>query len=86
MKITFEVDGRIKFIYDDTVAEVAIESLGPLTIKRASHVEPCPSNNSLWQADMSPVDGPLLGPFPTRAMALEVERAWLSLHGVPRPK
>lgn len=85
MKITFEVDGRIKFIYDDTAAEVAQE-VGSLTIKRASHVEPCPSDNRLWQADMSPVGGPLLGPFRTREAALESERHWLDDHSIPVPR
>ncbi len=84
MKITFEVDGRVKFIYDDTLAEVAQE-VGELSVQRASHVEPCPSNHRLWQADMSPVNGPLLGPFNSRSEALLAETVWLNNHGIPRP-
>lgn len=83
MKITFEVDGRVKFIYDDTVADVAKE-VGPLTIKRASHVEP--DERGDWWADMEPVGGPQLGPFATREKALSAERLWLLWHGVPRPR
>lgn len=82
MKITFEVDGRVKFIYDDAVAEVASE-VGPLNIKRASHVEPTASG--LWWADMSPVGGPQLGPFKMRAAALCAEREWLVDNNLPRP-
>jgi hypothetical protein len=83
MKITFEVDGRVKFIYDDTAAEVAKE-VGPLTIKRASHVEP--DENGFWWADMEPVSGPQLGPFTLREQALAAERTWLLYNNIPRPK
>lgn len=30
-----------------------------------------------WAADMSPVNGPALGPFRLRAEALDAERGWL---------
>jgi len=83
MKITFEVDGRIKFIYDDTAAEVAQE-VGTLTIKRASHVEP--GGDGWWYADMAPVGGPRLGPFAKRATALTVEHEWLAMKGIPIPR
>lgn len=82
MKVTFEVDGRIKFIYDDSVAEV-VKEVGQLTIKRASHVEPTPGGE--WVADMAPVGGPLLGPYPTRERALYEERYWLFVNNIPRP-
>jgi hypothetical protein len=83
MKVTFEVDGRIKFIYDDFVAEITRE-VGQLNIRRASHVEPT-GPDGLWLADMSPVGGPALGPFMTRTIALQEERLWLITHGIPRP-
>ena len=84
MKITFEVDGRIKFIYDDTLAEVASE-VGVLSIKRASHVEPDLAGRG-WVADMAPVGGPCLGPFLTRGGALAAEREWLIVNSIPRPR
>jgi hypothetical protein len=31
----------------------------------------------LWTADMSPVGGPVLGPFATRTEALQKETEWL---------
>ena len=42
---------------------------------RHSHVEPDESGR--WIADLSPVSGPALGPFPTRSAALAAEAAWL---------
>ncbi len=46
-----------------------------LVITRASHVEPGPDGG--WTADMAPVGGGVLGPFPRRADALQAEQAWL---------
>ena len=83
MKITVEVDGRIKFIYDDSVAEV-MQEVGPLEVKRASHVE-FDNSNGFWWADMSPVGGPKMGPFIGRNTALAMEREWLEERGIPRP-
>jgi hypothetical protein len=83
MKITVEVDGRIKFIYDDSVAEV-MQEVGTLEVKRASHVE-FDNSDGFWWADMSPVGGPRMGPFNLRHTALEVERVWLEENGIPRP-
>jgi hypothetical protein len=91
MKITFEVDGRIKFLYDDTTAQVAAE-VGPLEVKRASHVEPYYGRSGSvvgWTADMSPVGGPVLpgecSAFATRQEALDAEQEWLVQHGIPVP-
>jgi hypothetical protein len=39
-----------------------------------------------WLSDMSPVSGPMLGPFETRAEALAAEREWLLAAGVPLPQ
>lgn len=49
--------------------------LGRPRIRRASHVEP--NSTGTWLADLSPVDGPVLGPFDKRADALAAEQAWL---------
>lgn len=86
MRITFEADGGVKFIYDDALAPIAQE-VGDVTVKRASHVEPCGGPKGLqWEADMSPVGGPVLGPYFTREDALLAEREWLLDHDVPRPR
>ncbi len=78
----FDADGRMAFIYDDAGAGVARE-VGTLDIRRASHVEPTLDGG--WVADMSPVEGPLLGPYMTRAEALEREVEWLTQAGIPFP-
>lgn len=64
----------LEFIYDDELLDLT--ELGEVAIVRASHVEPFETGAG-WQADMSPVDGPMLGPFPTRAAALLAETAWI---------
>lgn len=79
---------RFKAIYDDRLRWLS--SLGPTEVKRASHVEP---QGLQWIADMGPEDGPVLGPFDTRAEALQREREWLlkkwkgelSISGQPSP-
>jgi hypothetical protein len=65
--------GRVRFIYSDTLAPLLAE--GDFKITRASHVEPTDAGE--WTADMSPVGGPVLGPFPLREIALSAEVAWL---------
>lgn len=73
--------GQIRFIYKDDL--LGLGQQGTMTIQRASHVEPCGDG---WQADMSPVNGPILGPFTTRAEALEHEVDWLLQHNIPQPR
>jgi hypothetical protein len=65
-------DGSVLGIYGE---EIALDALGPVRISRASHVEP--DQDGLWMADLSPVGGPVLGPFDRRSDALEAEVAWL---------
>jgi hypothetical protein len=73
-------DGRIRAIYAE---EIALAALGRPEIARASHVEPGPDGR--WHADLSPVRGPVLGPFDRRSEALDAELAWLAAHWlVPR--
>lgn len=74
LSLTVHPDGRVEFIHDDALVALVGATL-TIHIRRASHVEPTESGQ--WIADMSPVCGPTLGPFPTRAAALAVERAWL---------
>jgi hypothetical protein len=76
----FGPDGSCRFIHDDSLASIAP---GSLRIRRASHVEP--TDDGKWTADLSPVSGPVLGPFETRGEALKEEVAWLKTHDVPVP-
>lgn len=72
MNLIIEKDGQVRGIYSE---EVALGALGPLAIRRASHVEP--DSQGRWLADLSPVGGPVLGPYDRRSEALEAEVAWL---------
>jgi hypothetical protein len=69
-------DGAVRFVYDDALRDLL--ALGQSSIRRASHVEP--SRDGRWTADLGPMQGPVLGPFETRAAALDAERAWLVHH------
>jgi hypothetical protein len=75
MDLVVAPDGTVKAIYDETL-DLAL--LGRLSIRRASHVEP--TLEGRWQADLSPVSGPVLGEYDRRSEALEAERAWLEEH------
>ncbi len=75
MQLIVRSDGAVRCVYGE---EVDLRELGRLAIKRGSHVEP--TGGGQWTANMSPVDGPLLGPFARRSDALKAERQWLERH------
>ncbi len=75
MQLNVRSDGAVRCVYGE---EVNLRELGRLAIKRGSYVEP--TGDGKWTADMSPVDGPLLGPFAQRSDALKAERQWLERH------
>lgn len=69
-------EGSMSFIYSDDLKPLLTE--GKSTARRVSHVEPVPNGDEfVWTADMSPVNGPELGPFTTRQAALNAEVDWL---------
>lgn len=72
MQIAIAADGTTRFIHNDVLDA---KELGAASIQRASHVEP--NDDLTWNADLTPVNGPVLGPFPTRAAALAAEVLWL---------
>jgi hypothetical protein len=80
MDLVVETNGRVRAIYDE---QVDLATIGTLSICRASHVEP--DTGGRWHADLSPVSGPVLGPFAVRSEALEAERAWLNQHWLAPP-
>jgi len=82
-EILIAPDGTVRVIYSDALAPL-LAGLGDVKTARASHVEPARCWG--WCADMSPVDGPMLGPFQLRDDALKAEAAWLREHGTPIPK
>ena len=75
MELVIETDGTVRCLYDETLDP---SLLGKVQIERGSHVEP--DHDGQWFADLSPVDGPLLGPFLKRSDALDAETSWLSAH------
>ena len=72
--------GQLRHIYND---QLDLTQLGRATISRASFVEP--DSSGQWLADLSPVGGPILGPFPKRAAALAAEVEWLEQNMLPAP-
>ena len=72
MKLYISTSGVCSAIYDESLD---LRTLGRPEISRASHVEP--TADGQWTADLSPIAGPLLGPFATRSQALAAEVAWL---------
>jgi hypothetical protein len=78
MDLVVDPRGRVTCLYDEAID---LASLGPLSIARASHVEPDVLGR--WVADLAPAGGPALGPFALRSEALAAERAWLEAHRLP---
>ena len=75
MELMVLPDGSVRGLYDEALD---LAALGQLTIRRASHVEP--DEWGRWTADLAPIAGPRLGPFPHRSQALVAEISWLSEH------
>ena len=71
---------QIRLIYNDDLQDLMAQ--GKTITQRASHVEP---SGDGWIADMSPVAGPILGPFPKHSEALTAEVNWLYAHNIPVP-
>ena len=81
MELIIRPDGTVQCVYGE---EVDLHPLGQLQIHRASHVEP--DEQGQWWVDLSPVGGPMLGPYPGRCLALADENRWLrqSVHLSPK--
>ncbi len=75
MDLLISPHGLIRTIYNEAIP---LQTLGPLRITRASHVEPDPSGK--WWVDLGPSGGPILGPFTARSFALQAEHDWLIQH------
>ena len=71
-KILIELDGTVKFIYDDILSDLCNQ--GSTEIKRVSNVEPDPLGG--WSATMLD-SGIKLGPFSLRQKALDAEIEYL---------
>ena len=73
MELLISPSGTARCVYGE---EIDLTQLGSVTIRRGSHVEP--TVDGQWMVDLSPVEGPKLGPFAVRSTALAEEVAWLS--------
>ena len=72
MRLIITPGGSVRCVYSETIR---LTRIGRLMVSRGSHVEP--DEQGRWFADLSPVDGPRLGPFPYRSDALNAEAEWL---------
>jgi hypothetical protein len=72
MDLIVSPDGTIRAVYGEAID---LGVLGHLVIFRASHVEPDEAGR--WIADLTLVNGPILGPFDRRSDALAAEQSWL---------
>ena len=81
MDLVIRRSGHVRAIYGEAID---LHSIGTPEIRRGSHVEP--DANGTWTADLSPVSGPVLGPFTTRSEALAAEVAWLRDHWLVPPE
>ena len=72
MELIVESFGSTRCVYSDAIP---LREFGQVRIERASYVEP--NDEGEWIADLSPVSGPLLGPFLKRTDAIKAEVRWL---------
>lgn len=61
-------EGELRSLYQEAVD---LSTLGKTEIRRVSHVEP--DELGQWWADLSPIEGPRLGPYAQRSLALDAE-------------
>jgi len=78
MELRIDPCGTVHTIYDEAID---LRLLGQLHITRGSHVEP--DKDGQWLVDLSPANGPTLGPFSKRSQALAAEREWLEKYWLP---
>jgi hypothetical protein len=75
MRLLVDPQGTVRCVYAE---DIDLAALGTPSVRRAGHVEP--DTQGRWWADLWPVHGPRLGPFPTCTLALDAERSWLEAH------
>jgi hypothetical protein len=81
MELVVEQGGKVLCIYEETID---LHAIGIPSIKRASHVEP--NSAGRWIADLTPVNGPTIGPFDKRTDALAAEVQWLRENWLAKAK
>ena len=83
MQLVITANGTVRCVYGE---DLDLTTLGAVSTQRGSHVETDAQNQ--WWIDLSPVDGPRIGPFPfgRRTEALDAERAWLEQNWLMSPQ
>lgn len=79
--IRVDVAGVLTFVWSDELYPLTVE--GATAIYRASHVEP--DIRGGWRADLSPIGGPVIGPYRLRRQAIEAEVEWIQDHVILNP-
>ena len=79
MELIVMPDGHLRCLYSEGLD---LHVFGRLEIRRGSHVEP--DEGGRWHVDLSPVQGPVLGPFDRRSEALATEQRWLEVNWLNR--
>lgn len=72
MRLIVTGNGEVRCLYAEAID---LPALGAAHIRRGSHLDPDVRGN--WWADLSPVNGPRLGPFKDRSSGLSAEQEWL---------
>ncbi len=75
MILSIDPQGDVRCLYTEALD---LDALGQQHIHRASHVEPDAA--AMWWVDLSPSNGPVMGPYITRHLALEAEAEWLEAY------
>jgi hypothetical protein len=76
-EIFISPSGDVHFVYYDELKPLL--ELGKPSIERISHVDAFIVDDSIvWFADLSPINGPKLGPCNNRDEAIEAELKWIS--------
>ena len=73
MELVVSPTGQVVTLYNE---QFDLSPLGQPRIERASHVEP--DEQGRWFAQI--IDGPILGPYAQRSIAIAAEVAWLTEH------
>jgi len=78
MILTITPSGETRCVYTEALE---LDQLGsPSITAHISHVDP--DENGQWWADLSPVNGPTLGPFARKSEAIRAEVSWIEEHAL----
>jgi hypothetical protein len=80
MQLLVSPAGEVRCVYGEAID---LAALGSLSIRRGSFVEP--DSSGRWFADLTINQGPVLGPFSTRTLAIAAEEQWLASHWLTAP-